>query len=48
MGQEYKPYNRDQQFLLPPSLRDWLPKGDLAYFICELADELDLAAIYRY
>ena len=48
MSQRYKPYNRDQSFLLPPSLRDWLPKGDLAYFICDLADELDLRAIYRY
>ncbi len=48
MSQRYKPYNRDQQFLLPPSLRDWLPKGDLAYFICDLVDELDLSAIYRY
>ena len=48
MSQRYKPYNRDQQFLLPPSFRDWLPKGDLAYFICEMVDELDLSEIYRY
>lgn len=48
MSQRYKPYNRDQQFLLPPSLRDWLPKGDLAYFICDLAEELDLSEIHRY
>jgi len=48
MSQRYKPYNRDQDFLLPPSVRDWLPKGDLAYFICELVDELDLSAIYRH
>ncbi|MDI6871267.1 MAG: hypothetical protein QME79_07915 [Bacillota bacterium] len=28
----YKPYNPDQLFLLPPSLKDWLPEGHLAYF----------------
>ena len=48
MGQQFKPYDRDQQFLLPPSLRDWLPEGDLAYFVCELVDALDLSEFYRY
>ncbi len=48
MGQRFKPYDRDQQFLLPPSLRDWLPEGDLAYFVCELVEELDLGEFYRH
>jgi len=47
MSQRYKPYNRDQAFLLPPSMRDWLPWGDLAYFICEVTDGLDLSAIHN-
>jgi transposase len=41
----FRPYRPDQQFLLPPSLRDWLPEGHLAYFISDTVDELDLSAI---
>lgn len=37
---------RDQQFLLPPSLSDWLPEGHLAWFVLELVDEMDLAGLY--
>ncbi len=44
----FKPLNRDQQFLLPPSMRDWLPEGDLAYFIIDVAASLDLREIYQY
>ena len=46
MVQQFKPYNRDQSFLLPPSMTDWLPKGDLAYFIIDLVETLDLSGIY--
>jgi transposase len=38
---------RDQRFLLPPDLRDWLPAGHLAWFILDVVDQLDLAAFYR-
>lgn len=38
----FRPYEPDQQYLLPPSLRDWLPDGHLAYFISDTVDELDL------
>lgn len=48
MGVRFKPCDREQLYLLPPSLRDWLPEGDLAYFIIEVVDQLDLSAIYRY
>jgi len=48
MSCRFKPLNRDQQFLLPPSLHDWLPDGDLAYFIIDLAETLDLGEIYQY
>jgi hypothetical protein len=42
---EYRPYCPDQLLLLPPSLREWLPEGHLAYFVSDLVDTLDLAAI---
>jgi transposase len=39
--------DRDQPFLLPPDLRDWLPKGHLAWFILDVVDQLDLQPFYR-
>lgn len=27
------PFNRDQAFLLPPDLKEWLPEDDLAHFV---------------
>jgi hypothetical protein len=31
--------DRDQPFLLPPDLRDWLPEGHLAWFILDVVDQ---------
>jgi transposase len=39
--------DRDQPFLLPPDLRDWLPAGHLAWFLLDVVDQLDLAPFYR-
>jgi transposase len=39
--------DRDQPFLLPPDLRDWLPNDHLAWFILDVVDQLDLTAFYR-
>ncbi len=39
--------DRDQPFLLPPDLRDWLPDGHLAWFILDVVDQVDLAPFYR-
>jgi transposase len=38
---------RDQPFLLPPDLRDWLPEGHLAWFLLDVVDQLDLQPFYR-
>src|SRR5579884_3358805 len=46
MSKTYKPYQPDQDFLLPPSLKDWLPEKHLAYFVSEVVEELDLSGIY--
>lgn len=42
MGQRVVSADRDQEWLLPPSMRDRLPAGHLAWFVIELVDELDL------
>jgi transposase len=43
----FKPYNLDQPYLLPPDLREWLPDGHLALFVCDVVQTLDLRAIYQ-
>ena len=46
MSKTYKPYQPEQDLLLPPRLQDWLPEKHLAYFVSEVVDELDLSGIY--
>lgn len=45
MAKTYRPYVPEQDLLLPPSLRDWLPEDHLAFFVSDLIDHLDLSAI---
>ena len=46
MAISYRPYEPQQEMLLPASLQDWLPQGHLAYFISDTVDALDLKAFY--
>jgi transposase len=49
MPTSFLPYEPDQDFLLPPSLSEWLPENHLAYFVSEVIDKLDLQEFYaRY
>jgi hypothetical protein len=43
----YGTYDPDQLFLLPPSLKEWLPESHLAYFVSDIVDELDLGEIEK-
>jgi len=45
MGKTYRPWNPNQQWLLPPSVQDWLPENNLVYFILDTVNELDISAI---
>jgi len=45
MAKTYRSYLPEQDFLLPPSPRDWLPEDHLVYFVSDLIDQLDLSAI---
>lgn len=45
MPKTFRPYAPDQLLLLPSSVQDWVPPGDLAHFIAEVVDELDLSEI---
>jgi len=42
----FRPYMPEQDLLLQPSLREWLPEGHLAYFINDVVEELDLSVFY--
>jgi transposase len=48
MSRIYLSYDPEQQLLMPPDLREWLPEGHLALFISDVVDELDLSAIVRH
>ena len=45
MGRFRKGNDLNQAFLLPPSIKDWLPKEHLAWFINDAVDELDVDEI---
>jgi transposase len=47
MGPNFLDCDRDQVLLLPPSLREWLPAGHLAWFVIDAVERLDLTAFYR-
>ncbi len=43
----FRPINRDMDFLMPPSVDDWLPERHLARFVVEVIEGLDLSAMSR-
>ena len=45
MGKSYRTYLPDQDLLLPPSLREWLPENHLVYFVSDVVDNLNLSAL---
>ena len=47
-GRQLLAAERDQLYLMPPSLRDWLPDDHLALFVLDVVDELDLSSLYEH
>jgi transposase len=47
MAQNFVACDREQELLLPPSLREWLAEDHLAWLVLEAVGELDLSAFYR-
>ena len=45
VSKTFRPYDPEQEFLMPASLGEWLPKDHLAYFISDVVDHLDLSDI---
>jgi transposase len=46
MPQNFIESGREQGFLLPPDVRDWLPADHLAWFVIDAVRAMDLAAFY--
>jgi transposase len=46
MAQNFIECHREQAFLMPPSLREWLPGDHLAWFVIDAVAEMDLDEFY--
>src|SRR5215218_1226299 len=46
MARNFVACDRDQELLLPPSLREWLPENHLAWFVIDAVAQFDLTAFY--
>ena len=46
MAENFLVCDREQGWLMPPSVRDWLPEGHLAWFVLDVVERLDLEAIF--
>lgn len=47
MGYNFIEYSREQQYLMPPSLKEWVPEGDLAWFVLDVVKEMNLGEFYK-
>jgi transposase len=45
VGYNFRSVERDQAYLLPPSLRDWLPPDELAWLVLDVVEQVDLEPI---
>ncbi len=46
MAANVREVDRDQVFLMPPSVAEWLPADHLAWFVLDVVGELDLSGFY--
>ena len=46
MAQNFIEGNREQGFLLPPDVRDWLPADHLTWFVIDAVAAMDLSGFY--
>jgi transposase len=46
MARSYRPVLREQAFLLPPDMRQWLPGDHLVWFVLEIVGQLDCSRLH--
>jgi transposase len=47
MAYNFLPCDRNQAYLLHPSLTDWLPEDHLAWFVLDAVEQIDLLQFYK-
>jgi transposase len=45
MARKFREWTPDQNYLFPPSTRDWLPQNHLVYFLLEVSQQIDISPI---
>jgi hypothetical protein len=46
MGHSFIACDREQSFLLPPDVREWLPENHLVWFVLAAVEEMELEPFY--
>ena len=46
MAYNLLPCDREQDYLMPPSLKEWLGEGHLAWFVIDAVSQMDLSEFY--
>ena len=46
MARSYRPVVRDQEFLLPPNMADWLPSEHLVWFVLDVVSQIDTSSFH--
>ena len=46
MAPSFVACDREQPFLLPPDVREWLPEDHFAWFVIDAVERIDMAAFY--
>lgn len=46
MAYNYTTCNRDQQYLLPPSMKDWLGEEHFVWFLLDAMEQMDMSAFH--
>jgi transposase len=46
MAQSFLACDREQPFLLPPDVREWLPEDHLAWFVIDSVGVMDTSRFY--
>lgn len=47
MARSYRPVVRDQEFLLPPNMADWLAADHLVWFVLDVVERLDTSGFHQ-
>jgi transposase len=47
VAKEYVPTRRDELLLLPPDVREWLPKNHLVWFLLDVIKRMDTSVLHR-